>query len=694
MSGLTGHIDHLYEDPNLKLEDIVRIYRSLAEDRGNIKIYEKVDGYNVYLSYSVKDKKAKLIRNNSQIKSGGITLAELKDEFVTKRLQVNKKPVPANVVKAYTDLVGFFEKIVPQVFSNEANLQQIFGQDKNGNPQFFFNVEIIDPNAPNVVKYSREMLIFHKLGNVKIDSESGDIEATDTDEIKLKFKELSKIFGRSSDSSKIEIVEDKETRINFVDSKALESELNDLRLEFKKFGLDMNDTLGKLLIKKVEKHIREKKLNFDSFETEFIVKSILAVGFGSKHLEKPRLNETFPRPDAPKLAKIKELTNEQPAKELFRTLRHDVEKIIFNCSSILLDRYESAYAADNKQSGADIIALINKSIENINSRGSTQQKNNLAKQINKLQGSTISFENLINNPVEGLVFSYNNHTYKITSSFGPVNQIMHMSKFELESLNESKTVEANGVKVLFAGAFKPPHKGHIEVIKNFIKLPQLNNKNFTTEKVIIFIGNRSRYSKTSQEFTLEQSIKLFNIYLKAADLENIVELRVTGRDNPVKDVYDYIANSNNDSDKAQPGDVILLGVSQKDKGYYSNLAKFVKDKPWQVIFGEDYEVPMVFKSETEKEQDLLSEYSSTEFRNAISENNIEEINKFLPEEILAVEEYKDKVYNMLGVTNNIQPIQETSLIQLINKELQKPAKQQTKLNLGDLINRVNSIYNK
>lgn len=694
MSGLTGHIDHLYEDPNLKLEDIVRIYRSLAENRENIKIYEKVDGYNVYLSYSVKDKKAKLIRNNSQIKSGGITLAELKDEFVTKRLQTNKKPVPANVVKAYTDLVGFFEKIVPQVFSNEADLQQIFGQDKSGNPQFFFNVEIIDPNAPNVVKYSREMLIFHKLGNVKIDSESNDIEATDTDEIKLKFKELSKIFGRSSDSSKIEIVEDKETRINFVDSKALESELNDLRLEFKKFGLDMNDTLGKLLIKKVEKHIREKKLNFDSFETEFIVKSILAVGFGSKHLKKPRLNETFPRPDAPKLAKIKELTNEQPAKELFRTLRHNIEKTMFNCSSILLDRYESAYVADNKQSSADIIQMINKAIENINSRGSAQQKSNLAKQIDKLQRSTISFENLVNNPVEGIVFNYNNHTYKITSSFGPVNQIMHMSKFELESLNESKTVEANGVKVLFAGAFKPPHKGHIEVIKNFIKLPQLNSKNFTTEKIIVFIGNRSRYSKTNQEFTLEQSIRLFKLYLKAADIDNMVELRVTGRDNPVKDVYDYIANSNNEPDKAQPGDVILLGVSQKDKGYYSNLAKFVKDKPWQVIFGEDYEVPMVFKSKTEKEQDLLSEYSSTEFRNAISENNIEEINKFLPEEILAVEDYKDKVYNMLGVTNNIQPIQETSLIQLINKELQKPAKQQTKLNLGDLINRVNSIYNK
>ena len=172
MSGLTGHIDHLYEDPNLKLEDIVKIYRSIAENRGNIKVYEKVDGYNVYLSYSIKDKKAKLIRNNAQIKSGGITLAELKEEFVSKRLQANKKPVPANVVKAYTDLIGFFEKIVPHVFNGEPALRQIFGEDKNGNPQFFFNVEIIDPDAPNVIKYSREMLIFHKLGNIKINSEN------------------------------------------------------------------------------------------------------------------------------------------------------------------------------------------------------------------------------------------------------------------------------------------------------------------------------------------------------------------------------------------------------------------------------------------------------------------------------------------------------------------------------------------
>ena len=53
MSGLSGHIDHLYEDPDLTLEDIVRIYRDISENRGDIQIYEKVDGYNKVLVYKL-----------------------------------------------------------------------------------------------------------------------------------------------------------------------------------------------------------------------------------------------------------------------------------------------------------------------------------------------------------------------------------------------------------------------------------------------------------------------------------------------------------------------------------------------------------------------------------------------------------------------------------------------------------------
>ena len=245
MSGLTGHIDHLYEDPDLTLEDIVRIYRDIAENRGNIQIYEKVDGYNIYLSYSTKDKKAKLLRNNGQIKTAGVTIEELRNEFTSKRIQDNKKPVPSNVVNTYTELLGYFEKVVNVVFSSDTSKELIFGKDNQGNPQFFYNVELLDPSTPNVIKYARKMLIFHRLGNIKVDASKGTIEASDTEEIQRKFAELSNLFGNSTNSNNIQISDDKPSKIDRVNTGAIEHELAELHKEFKRLGLGMKDTLGK-----------------------------------------------------------------------------------------------------------------------------------------------------------------------------------------------------------------------------------------------------------------------------------------------------------------------------------------------------------------------------------------------------------------------------------------------------------------
>jgi hypothetical protein len=694
MSGLTGHINHLYEDPNLRLSDIVKIYRSIAERRGDIEIFEKVDGYNIYISYSTKDKEAKLLRNNGQIKSGGISIKQLKEEFTSKKIESNKPAVPSNVVYAYVNLVQFFEKVIRSVFSSDEQIENIFGKDPNGNPQFFFNAEIIDPFAPNVIKYDRKMLLFHKLGNIKVDCNNGTIEATDTDEVKLRFDQLKQIFGKQSKESGIEITGDKTSEINTVDKKNLEKELAELYREFKRFDLDMEDTLGKYFIRGVEKYLASKKVEIDNFQREFVVKSILAVGFGPKFMKKPRANEFFAQTINPRMPELKNFTNEEPAKEIFRMLRAPIEKTLFNCSSILLDKYESVYITNNKQTADDIISLVNKSIQDININGSSDAKNKLKKNMDKLRSSVISFGELVNNPVEGIVFNYNNHTYKITSSFGPVNQIVHLSKYKIESLNESKSIEANGVKVLFAGAFKPPHKGHLEVIKNFIRLPELNRKNFTVEKVIVMMGINPRFSTDGKEFDYHQSHKLFQLYLKAAGLEDLVEIRVTKRENPVKDVYDYIANPNNDTDKARPGDVILLGATQKDRGYYSNLAKYVKDKPWEVLFGEHYEIPMAFKDQKKREQDILSEYSATQFRNAISKNDLEEVDSFLPDEIKSSPDLKQKAYNILGIQTKVEKLQESTIINIINNKLSTTVERTPKLDLGILINRVNSIYNK
>ena len=692
MSGLTGHIDHLYEDPNLTLSDIIKIYRSISRNSGDIDIYEKVDGYNIYLSYSLKDKKAKLLRNNNQIKTSGITLQELKEEFTTKRIQDGKKQVPANVVNAYVTNIEYFEKIIATAFNSEDQIRAIFG-DISGNPEYFFNAEIIDPNAANIIKYDRKMIILHKLGNIKINAATSEISETDSEEVKERFRQLSDLFDKSN-NGQISVTVDRPSEIASVNKNVLEKELGVLRTEFQKLNLDMDATVGKYFLKSIEQYLDREKLKLDSSQREFVVKSILAVGFGRKFLKKPRLNDFFRVTDTSQLSSLKELTNEDPAKEIFKTIKVPLEKILFNLSSILLDKYESRYISDNKQSADDIIHLVNRAIENIKSNGTPEYKNRLNTNLNRLRGSIVSFEELVNNPVEGLVFNYKDHVYKITSSFGPVNQIVGMSKFNMESINESKTIETNSMKVIFAGAFKPPHKGHLEVIKNFINLPKYNKKNFTVEKVIVIIGNKPRISKDNKQFDLKQSMDLFRLYIKAAGLESLVDLRITQRDNPVKDVYDYIANENNDSDKAQPGDVILLGTSKKDKGYYSNLAKFVKDKPWRVLFGEEYDSLVALKNNQHAEQDILGEVSASEFREAVSTKDLKEVDSFLPQEVLESQDYKKEAYKILGLGTPVQEIKESNIIEIINKKMQIEIKASPKLNLLDLVNRVNSIYNK
>ena len=690
MSGLTGHINHLFEDPNLTLSEIIKIYRGIASRSSDFKIYEKVDGYNIYLSYSAKEKKAKLLRNNSQLKTGGISIQDLREEFTTKKSQSGKPIVPHNVVSAYVSLTEFFEKVVTSIFSSDEEIKAVFGEDSSGNPEYFFNAEIIDPSAPNIIKYDRKMLIFHKLGNVKISSSDGSIVETDDEDITQHFEELTKIFGKGGKD--IEITGDRPSQIDGVNKDLLESELRTLHDEFKNFGLDMEDSIGKLFIKSIEKNLNGKNLNFDNNQKEFIVKSVLAVGFGSKFLKKPKINEFFKQAITPQTAELKKFSNEEPAKELFKTLKKPIEKIFFNCSSILLDKYESIYLSNNKQTADDIIKLVNNAVNNIKVNGSNDQKNNLQLNMNKLRSSSIKFEDLINNPVEGIVFKFKNRTYKITSSFGPVNQIVNMSKMKIDNLKENKETKIKGIKVLFAGAFKPPHKGHLEVIKNFIQLPFYNKKDFKVEKIIVIMGNKPRYSKDNQEFNLKQSFELFKLFIKSAGLESIVELRITERDNPVKDVYDYIANSNNDSNKAQSGDTILLGTSKKDKEYYTGIMKFVQGKPWTVLFGEEYEVPIVFRGEKVTEQDLLSEFTAGEFREAISKHNYDVINSFLPDEVLASREYKFEAYKILGLASGSLELKEEKIINIINQKLITPIKKPIKLDLGVLINRVNSIY--
>ena len=64
MGGVAGHMDHLYDNPNLTFSKMKEIME--AASNAELKTEEKVDGQNLFLSYSIQDGKAKGARTGSE----------------------------------------------------------------------------------------------------------------------------------------------------------------------------------------------------------------------------------------------------------------------------------------------------------------------------------------------------------------------------------------------------------------------------------------------------------------------------------------------------------------------------------------------------------------------------------------------------------------------------------------------------
>ena len=68
--GLAGHMNHLYDNRGLTFGKMKEIFQAAAS--GKLVGAEKTDGQNLFISYSVPERKAKAARNKGNIKSGGM----------------------------------------------------------------------------------------------------------------------------------------------------------------------------------------------------------------------------------------------------------------------------------------------------------------------------------------------------------------------------------------------------------------------------------------------------------------------------------------------------------------------------------------------------------------------------------------------------------------------------------------------
>lgn len=162
---------------------------------------------------------------------------------------------------------------------------------------------------------------------------------------------------------------------------------------------------------------------------------------------------------------------------------------------------------------------------------------------------------------------------------------------------------------LYPGGFKPPTKGHFEVMKDLLS---------NADSGIVFIGKSPR-----DGIDQDMAYQIWSIYAPYVGKPiQVVKSPIT----PVKSVYDY-ADSN-------PNKIIFVGVGKKDedKTRYNSFLK--NPEKYQHVIIQEIEI---------KGDNI----SGTRTREMISAKDLSVIDYFVPAEINNTD--KDRIKTILGI---------------------------------------------
>lgn len=634
--GVAGHMNHLYDNPDLTFAKLKEIFDTAAE--GKLEGTEKTDGQNLMVSFSVKDGRAKGVRNKSEVKSGGLNPEQLAAKFADRANPALKE--------TFADALKAFERAV-QSLSHEEQIE-LFGPETN----IFYNAEVMDPRTPNVINYDTKALVVHRAGHFEFDRKNDSATGRDLS------KEAAKLEKVISDSQE-QLKQDKYgVQVNAVkklkglsDKKPLNTAKNKINSLLaavnslvKNDALKLGDdsTVGDYMTARVYILINSilQKGNikgFDPVAKMNIAKRILGVkGISVKDISTKISKEQL------EFAK-ENLLSDTSKKEILKTAILPLESIVSDFAVEMLKGLQSAFVLDNSKEVQRLKGEVRNAISAIEASGNEEAMSILKRQMSKLRNA-----DNVDAAAEGFVFDYDGVTYKFTGNFAPVNQILGLFKYgrgnvpPLQKLEEAKQTSKGETIAVIPGAFKPPHKGHLAMVKAYADM---------ADKVIIMISPLPRLLPTGEEVSYDISKKIWDIYLEAEGLSNKVIIMDSPYNSPVRAAYEFIGNKDNNPLFAQPGQTVLLGTSTKG----GDEARFEKDVK---KYAREGVTPVV------KPLKSLGNLSATDMRKAIVSGNLNALKKFLPN---SINNKTAKV--IMDLFNKRDKLEENTIYDIINEHI-------------------------
>ena len=624
MGGVFGHMSHLHDNPNLKFSQIKDIFQKASA--GELVGTEKTDGQNLFVSYDIRDGVVRAARNKGNIKSGGLTPEELADKFAGR----------GALSETFVDAFDAFALAVSRM-PEELQLR-LFGPEAN----IYYNAEVQDPRSANLINYDVKTLNIHRTGHAEYDKETGNPLKAANENAGILEKYL-----LSAENT----LEDTEYKVQVNAVRALEKLESDAalhealaRLEgfTSKYGLSDDNTVGEYLVRRLDIRVSETFPDVSLDTKKLLMKRMFEEGYGVEEDE-----ETGKKKKKTTLKSIlSSLENPDLSSQIRRAISNSkvvisefvfpLEDIIHDFAVEMLKGLESAFVLD---SGAEVERQrkeVRAAIEAIEASGNEEAMEILKKQMKKLK----KIEN-ISTATEGFVFDYDGNTYKFTGNFAPMNQLLGLFKYGRGSVPPLRAIEATDILteafvnkgdtfMFIPGGFKPPHKGHLHLLKTAVQ-------NIPDAKPYIVTGETAR-----DGIGLDQAMQIWKVYIQnepeLAGMDELSFITVPKGGLPVLDKNGHPLK--NKAGQMRRSNSPLQAIYNSAMGLPKNsnlyVVSSVADESHALI-GEsimnarpDLKV-RAFAVKTLDDPMTGGKFSASEVRKAISDGDLERFKQFLPD---------------------------------------------------------------
>ena len=561
------HMSHIYENPDLTFSDIKNIF--IAASEGELEGTEKTDGQNMHVSYSVRDGSVRASRNNSNLTG----LYRQKGEGILRKHEAGgldkkgwaehwSKHPSKTVEQAFVEALEIFEMAVNSLSPEKQ--EKIFGDGEDY--LIFYNCEVQDPRNMNTIRYDKKTLTIHRVGHLYLDLKTGRLREVDTSsneaELASALEHMQTMLQNKEFNLQINAIRQLK---GLSDKKALNASLSKIEQLLDQAGISDNQTVREYTIARLKSMIRPHINLPEDKEADLIGKILGDKGLKINNIKKDLTSEQKTIID--KLYADKRFMLKNAIQEL--------EYVIHDFAVEMLKGFESAFVLDQGKEIKRMRSVVAAKRKEIEKAGDEDKLSVLMKNMEKLK----DVDN-ISTAAEGFVFDYNNHTYKFTGNFAPINQILGIGKYDRGPSKKDLVSEEEDMLnmpqqladiAVVPGAFKPPHVGHYAMVEHYLT---------KAEKVAIIISNpkiqrSSRRLGTGKEVNAQNAKNIWRTFLKG---NPNVFFKETNASSPVTAAIEYIKLSEKEGGAPENSKIILgCGDKGSDIQRFSNISKYKRE---------------------------------------------------------------------------------------------------------------------